>query len=141
MKKKWWIILIIVLAVALCLWTTYFLHIKQDLEGKTVSECQDFIDECCKRVWSYRAWGWMVILTYEDWRTSMDDECDKACPKDCSRYTEKRWYFKDEEKQQEYYDNKVEECNKEYNKCIEKWGSFFSCHECDEYWQPRYYWN
>ena len=144
MKKKWWINLIIVLAVvALCLWATYFLHIKQDWKHETVvSECQDFIDECCKRVWSFRAWGWHVIFTYEDWRTNIDDRCDEACPKDCSRYTEKRWYFEDKEKQQEYYDNKVKECNKEYNECTRKSDRvFWECHTCDEYWQARYYWN
>ena len=75
---------------------------------------------------------------YPDWTTSLDYKAN--CPEDCSRYTEKRWYFKDKKRQQEYYDNKVKECEKEYKKCIGEAGRSipFDCHTCDKYWQPRY---
>ena len=164
MKKKWWIILIIAIVLASIIgWYCYALyncvHYFSDKrcipncslrvliehnywcngQRETQSECQDFIDECYKKNFEFWAWEWHVYFTYPDWSTSLDDKAN--CPEDCSRYTEKRWYFKDKQKQQEYYDNKVKECNKEYNKCIEKWGSIFSCHTCDEYWQPIYQWN
>jgi hypothetical protein len=43
----------------------------------------------------------------------------------------------DEEKQQEYYDKKIEECNKKYEECIKKeygnLGGILKCHKCDKY--------
>ena len=67
----------------------------------------------------------------------------RICPKDCSRYTEERWYFKDKKKQQEYYDNAVKECEKEYEECIKTvtWYAEIKCLECDRFWQPRFQWN
>jgi hypothetical protein len=158
MKKKRWIILIIIVII-IWAWATYFLCIKESWEFKTESvyqdftdeshkqakspesECQEFIDECCKQVKSFYAW--MIIYYTSKWRTNMDDECDAECPKDCTRYTEERWYFKDKKKQQEFYANEVEECKKKYKECKMRSTSFFSepCYECDEYWQPRYYWD
>ena len=84
----------------------------------------------------------MMIITHKDWTTNIDDKCNKACPKDCSRYTEERWYFRDEQKKQEYYNNKVKECRKKYEECLENTErSFFDCHKCDKYWQPIYQWD
>jgi len=138
MKKKRWLIVIIVVIIA-WIWTAYF-YIKQSWESKTESECQDFIDECCKQVKSFHAWGWMMVYPTDKWRTNMDDKCDEACPKDCSRYTEENWYFKDEQRKQDYYDNKVKECEKKYEECLQNWQRR-QCHECDKYWQPIYHWN
>ena len=144
MKKKWWIILIIV-TILIWIWVAYFICIRQTWKIETKSECQDFINECCKKEWSFRAWGWYAVYDTSRGRTNIDDKCDEVCPKDCSRYTEEHWYFNDEEKQQEYYDKKIEECNKKYEECIKKeygnLGGILKCHKCDKYWQPRYQWN
>ena len=139
MTKKRWIILIIV-TILIWVWTTYFICIRQTWKIETKSECQDFIDECYKKNFEFYAWGWHVFEVYPDWSTSLDDKAN--CPQDCSRYTEKRWYFKDKERQQEYYNEQVTKCKKEYNECMRKPNKrFWECHECDEYWQPRYQWN
>ena len=139
MTKKRWIILIIV-TILIWVWTTYFICIRQTWKIETKSECQDFIDECYKKNFEFYAWGWHVFEVYPDWSTSLDDKA--SCPQDCSRYTEKRWYFKDKERQQEYYNEQVTKCKKEYNECMRKPNKrFWECHECDEYWQPRYQWN
>lgn len=138
MKKKRRIIIIVALLVWTC--AACFLFYKQAWE----SECQDFIDECCNHEWSFRAWGWMMVVEHSNWKTNIDDKCDEACPRDCSRYTEERWYFKDKQRQQEYYDNKVKKCEEEYEECKKNSTGFseiFKCHECDKYWQPRYHWN
>ena len=131
-------------------WVTFFLFYKQNWESEYQNQtsetvCQDFIKECCNKKWSYLAWGWMMVYeTHDDWRTNIDDECEKACPKDCNRYTEERWYFKDKEKQKEYYNNKVAECKKEYEECLQNttWlQQFEECHDCNKYWDPIYYRN
>lgn len=142
MKKKRLIILIIV-TILIWIWAAYFIYIRQTWKIETKSECQDFIDECYKKNFEFYAWGWHAFEVYPDWSTSLDDKAN--CPQDCSRYTEKRWYFNDKEKQQEYYDKKIEECNKKYEECIKKeygsLGGILNCHKCDKYWQPRYQWN
>lgn len=139
MTKKRWIILIIV-TILIWVWTTYFICIRQTWKIETKSECQDFIDECYKKNFEFYAWGWQMFEVYPDWSTSLDDKAN--CPQDCSRYTEKRWYFNDKERQQEYYNEQVTKCKKEYNECMRKPNKrFWECHECDEYWQPRYQWN
>lgn len=139
MTKKRWIILIIV-TILIWVWTTHFICIRQTWKIETKSECQDFIDECYKKNFEFYAWGWHVFEVYPDWSTSLDDKAN--CPQDCSRYTEKRWYFNDKERQQEYYDEQVTKCKKEYNECMRKPNRrFWECHECDKYWQPRYQWN
>ena len=137
MKKIRWIILIILLVIWLWVWWFYA------YKFFTKSECQDSIDECCKRVKSFYAWGWMMVVHTGRWRTNMDDKCDERCTTDCSQYTEERWYFKDKKKQQEYYDNAVKECEKEYDECIENatWLATLKCYECDRFWQSRVYWN
>ena len=131
MKKVRWIILIILLVIWLWVWWFYA------YKFFTRSECQDQIDECCSRVKSFYIWGWMMITPRAGWRTNIDEMCDEKCSKDCSRYTEERWYFKDKEKQQEYYDNRVIECEKKYNECMENTHGFtrFWCYVCDRYWQ------
>ena len=137
MKKVLWIILIILLVIWFWVWWFYA------YKFFTRSECQDQIDECCHHVKSFYAWGWMMVVPTGNWRTNMDDKCDDLCPKDCSQYTEERWYFKDDEKQQEYYDNAVKECEKEYEECLKTvtWYAAIRCHECDRFWQPIHYWN
>ena len=137
MKKKRWIILIIIV-ITVWIWTTFFLFYKQSWK----SRCQDFIDECYKRNFEFWARGWHAFNVYSDWSTTLDDKAD--CPQKCSRYTEERWYFKDKEKQKEYYNNKVAECKKEYEECLlnTTWlQQFEECHDCNKYWDPIYYWN
>ena len=140
MKKKRWIILIFVIII-IWAWTTYFLFIKEPWKSKTKSECQDFIDECYKQNFEFFAWGWHAFIVYPDWSTSLDYKAN--CPQDCSRYTEERWYFKDKVKQKEYYDNKIKECKKEYEKCLKDttWLKALRCHDCNKYWDPIYLWN
>lgn len=140
MKKKQLIIILIIVTVLILTWTAYFLYVKQPWKFETNSECQDFIDECYKQNFEFWAWGWHAYEVYPDWSTSLDYKAN--CPQDCSRYTEKRWYFKDKEKQKKYYENKVNECKKEYEKCLQNanWWRF-ECHECNEYWDPIYLWN
>ena len=142
MKKKRLIILITVVIIT-WIWTTYFFCIKQQWQSKTESECQNFIDECCKRKKSYLVWGWMMVFeTHDDWRTNIDDECENACPNDCNRYTEERWYFKDKKRQKKYYESKVKECKNECEECVKNSNGYkYECHECDKYWQPKYLWN
>lgn len=137
MKRKRRIIIVSV--VIILLWLIWLYIYKQAWR----SECQDFIDECCKKVYSYYAWGWMVIYTTGKWRTNMDDYCDSSCTKDCSYYTEEHWYFKSKKKQKEYYKNKVKECEKEYIECKTNSTGInsFRCNPCDEYWQDRVFWN
>ena len=134
MKKKRWIILIVVIIV--WIWTACFLFYKQ-----SKSECQDFIDECYKKNFEFYAWGWHIYAVYPDWSTSLDEKAN--CPQDCSRYTEERWYFKDKKKQQEYYNNKIKECEKKYEECMQqnKDGRRVDCQKCNKYWQPIYLWN
>jgi len=134
MKKNRRIILIIIIIIT-WIWATYFLYIKEPWETKAESGCQDFIDECYKKNFEYWAWGWLMFDVYPDWSTSLDEKAN--CPQDCSRYTEERWYFKDKEKQQEYYNNAVKECEEEYKECIQNW----DCGWCDKYWQPIYLWD
>ena len=133
MKKKRWITLIILITIVWT-WATYFLFFKQT--------CQDFIDECYKKNYEFWVRGWHIVKLYSDWNTSVDDKAN--CPQNCSRYTEERWYFKDKEKQKEYYNNKVAECKKEYEECLQNttWlQQFEECHDCNKYWDPIYYRN
>lgn len=146
MKKKTtdiiirWIILIIV-AIIVWLWAAYIFYVNPTWKSETKLECQDFFDECCDKMWSFKINGWMMFY----WRRNIDDKrngCYEFCPTDCSQYTEERWYFKDEQKKQEYYDNKVKECKKEYEECLQNGGESRSeCYECDKYWQKLYSWN
>ena len=129
MKKKQWIILIIIVIIA-WIWATYFLYIKQSWQSKTEFGCQDFIHECYKKNFEFYAWGWHMYVTYPDWSTSLDKKAN--CPEDCSRYTEEHWYFKDKKKQEKYYDKAVKECEEKYKECIQDG----DCRWCDRYWQP-----
>ena len=129
MKKKRWITLIIVILIVWA-WTTYFLFYKQQT-------CQDFIDECYKQNFEFYAWGWHIYTVYPDWSSSSDFKA--KCPQDCSRYTEEHWYFKNKIRQKIYFYNKVKECKKQYEKCIQD--KTWRCHECDKYWQERHFWN
>jgi len=70
----------------------------------------------------------------------MDDYYDipkRKCPDDCLRYTERRWYFVDESKQEKYFKDKVEKCEKELKECRNKnKEEFWLCWDyCDEYWE------
>ena len=132
MNKKRWISLIIAIII-IWAWVTYFLFYWQQT-------CQDFIDECYKENFEFYAWGWHMFEVYPDWSTSLDYKAN--CPKDCSRYTEERWYYKNKIRQKIYYYNKVKECKKEYEKCLKDttWLKALRCHDCNKYWDPIYLW-
>ena len=129
MKKVRWIILIILLVIWLWIWWFYA------YKFFTKADCQEFIDECYSRAVS-EAWGRMVLY----------EAVMRICPKDCSRYTEERWYFKDEDKKEAYLSKKVKGCEEKVEECLNKYepnslDSKMECPTCDEYWNEIYLYN
>ena len=101
--------------------------------------CNRFKNDCIKRVRSDLWWGGRVVMADDYFKLSKS-----KCPDDCLRYTEERWYFADENKQKEYFDSKIKECEElikrlcKKNKDVVEQNFFNSVpclYYCNEYWE------